>query len=253
MIKEKTQFRGISPNHKAGLIVLAKKLIKVSRGRLQLNEIREQSIIDNVFLSSESEDLKEIVKSVSGVNSINNYIQYFIIESYCREFIKHLVKENITEDDKIGNEIDQLLMDLESRVDEWNVVIPLENITLNEMDSLEIGNALILNSDKISEILKNTAIIKDISKEPFFTIQKKIQNNVCVCIKVKYDSQEIYGQALDRIEPIINILRIYTYYNPGIMLSSPINAARVKIGICGTANAAKRLMISYKPGKAWGG
>jgi hypothetical protein len=252
MMKEKKQFEGISPNHKEGLIVLTKNLVKFLVGKLQLNEIEEQSIIDKAFLFNESEDIKEFVKCLSGVSSIKNYIPKFIIESYCREFIKLLIKENITEDDKISKEIDRLLVDLESRIDEWNVVIPLENITLNEIDSLEIGDALILNSDKMSEILKDTAMIKDISGSPFFSIQKEIKNNVCACIKVKYDSQEIYEPALDRIEPIINILRIYAYRNPGIMLSSPINAARVKIGICGTANAAKRLMISFKPGKGWG-
>ncbi len=234
MMKETEQLEKINPKHKNGLIILAKNLLKSFQTEQQ------------------SKDLKRFTRSISAINSIKNYIPSFIIESYCREFIENLVRENITEDDKISREIDHLLMSLESRIDEWNVIIPLENITLKEMERFEIGNTILLNPDEISQIFNNTEILKDMSKEPFLSIQNEIQHRVCACIKVKYDSQEVYNSALDKIRPIINILRIYACFNPNIILLSPIDAVRVKIGTCGTTYAAKNLMISFKPGKGWG-
>lgn len=58
--------------------------------------------------------------------------------------------------------------------------------------------------------------------------------------------------AMTKIEPIIDVLRIYACFNPNIILRSPISAPKIKIGISRTANNAKNIMVSFKQGKGWG-
>lgn len=189
------------------------------------------------------------VKSISNVSSIKNYIPHFIIESNCIDFMEHLVKEDRIDDDEIITKIYCLLTDLESRVDEFNVLVPLENIKLNDVECFEIGNAVFLSPEKISRIFTNTTILKNISKGHVPSIHHKIQNKVCACIKVKYDQEGIYSETLNKIEPILNVLRILACFNQNIISLSPINAPKIKIGISVTSNNAERIMVSFNQGE----
>ncbi len=243
----------INTQHKEGLVILTKKSLEYLQNLPHGGKNGELSNDDLRSMLNESKYFDRLIKSVLNVISIKNYIPQFIIESYCLDFIGHLAKKDRTEDDEILREIDRLLTKLESRVNEMNVIIPLENIKLKDIESIEIGNAVLLNPDKVSKIFNNSAILKDISKGPFFpTISHEIQNRVCACIEVKYDSQEIYNAAIIKIEPIINVLRIYACFNSNIIFHSPISAPKIKIGISGTANNAKNMMVSFKQGKGWG-
>ena len=249
-MKEIKEIEEIDPQQRCGLIILTKK----SLDSLQISHIDKNGALSDDEPRSilyRSEPFMQFVKSISNLSSIKNYIPQFIIESYCMDFIEHLVKENI-DDDEISSKIDSLLADLKSRVDELNVIVPLENIKLNDVECFEIGNAVLLSPDKISKIFNNTTILKDISKGPFPTLHYEIQNRVCACIKVKYDTQEIYNKTSIKIEPIINTLRIFAFLNPYIISGSPINAPKIKIGIFGTANNAKSIMVSYKQGECRG-
>lgn len=246
-MKEIKEIEEINPQHRDGLITLTKKSlysIQISSG----DKIGELSNDETRYILHRSEPFMQFVKSISNVKSIKNYIPHFIIESYCMDFIEHLVKEDRS-DDEISRKIDSLLADLKSRVCELNVIVPLENIKLNDVECLEIGNAVLLSSDKASKIFNNTTILKDISNEPFPSINHEIQNKVCACIKVKYDRQEIYNEALNKIEPVINVLRMLACFNPYIILRSTVNAPKIKIGISGTSNNAKSIMVSFKQGE----
>jgi hypothetical protein len=248
-MKEIKELDEINPQQRSGLIILTKKTLESlqilphssKNGALSNNELRS--------LLNKSKPFIQFVKSISNVSSIKNYIPCFIIEYNCIDFMEHLVKEDKIDDAKIINKIDSLLAGLKSRVDEFNVLVPLDNIKLNDVECFEIGNAVLLSPDKISQIFNNTTILKDISKGPFPTLHHEIQNRVCACIKVKYDSQEIYNKTLIKIEPIINTLRIFACFNQYILFGSPINAPKIKIGISGTANNAKSIMVSYKQGE----
>jgi hypothetical protein len=145
MMKKVEELEKINTQHKEGLVILTKKSLESlqtlphggKNGELSNDELRS--------MLNGSEHFVRLIKSVSNVTSIKNYIPQFIIESYCLHFIGHLVKEDRTQDDEIRREIDSLLTDLELRVDELNVIIPLENIKLNDIESIEIGNAVLLN------------------------------------------------------------------------------------------------------------
>jgi hypothetical protein len=253
-MKEIEELDKINTQHRDGLVIETKKTLKSlqilppggKKGELSNDELR------SMLNGNGRKHFVKLIESVSDVTSIKDYIPRFIIESSCLHLIEHLVKEDRIEDEEISREINSLITDLESRVDETNVIIPLENIKLNDIESIKIGNAMLLNPDKISEIFNNPALIKDKSKGAFPTVHREIQNKVGACIKVKYCSQEIYNAALIKIEPIINLLRIYACFNPNIIYLSPINAPKIKIGISGRTTNANRIMISFKQGKGWG-
>ncbi|MFZ3134429.1 hypothetical protein [Methanothrix sp.] len=248
-MKEIKELEEINPQQRDGLIILTKNSLE----SLQILSHSDKSggLLNEELRSilNRSEPFKRFVRSISSVSSIKNYIPDFIIKYYCMDFIEHLVKEDRIDDDEISRKIDSLLVDLKLRVDELNVIVPLENIKLNDVECFEIGNAVLLSPDKISQIFNNTTILKDISQGPIPPLHHEIQNRVCACIKVKYDSQEIYNKTLIKIEPIINALRIFACFNPYIICGSPNNAPKIKIGISGTANTAKSIMVSYKQGE----
>jgi hypothetical protein len=211
--------------------------------------------IKNLLYCSDPKLLRQLAHYNFGLryshDPINQFREFYLVleDKYGKG---HPYLERYIDDDEISSKIDSLLADLKSRVNESNVIVPLENIKLNDVECFEIGNAVLLSPDKISEIFNNTPILKDISKGPFPTLHCEIQNRVCACIKVKYDSQEIYNKTLIKIEPIINTLRMFAFLNPYIISGSPINAPKIKIGISGTANNAKSIMVSYKQGECRG-
>jgi hypothetical protein len=240
----------IKTKHKKGLIILVKKLLKFMRESQESEKIK---LTNDTFESiiTINDDFRNVVKSISNVSAIKNYIPLFIIELYCGELMKDLLKENILEDEKISGKIDHLLEDLEMRIEEWDVIIPLENIELNGLECVEIGGVELLHPNKVKEIFNNEKIFSNWNLDHSLD-KDEIQNKVGAHVKIKFDSQEIYDPALLKVEPIINILRIYAHYNLNVILNSPLNGIKVKIGICGSVNSARRHIISYIPGEAKG-
>ncbi len=247
MMGKTDQLRAIRTERRNGLILLTKNLLKYF---LIVKEPHGSEYIDltNDRLTSiiNCDDFKNFVKSISNLGTIKNFIPLFVIESYCRTFIEDLLKENISDDETIGKNIDHLLEDLEVRIDEWDVIIPLENVALDGLDCIEIGGVELLHPNKIKEIFYNEKIFNN------FGDVTEIQDKVGACIKIKTDFQEVYDSALLKVEPIINILRIYAYYNPHVIFNSPWPIIKAKIGPCGAINLATRHIISYQPGKGWG-
>ena len=166
------------------------------------------------------DEFNKMIKSFSAALP-TNYLSSTIIEEECVSFLSDLVYHEINKDEDIGEALTTLKIRLENLVGEWQIIVPIDNLSLEDIDKIRIGNVSLIPFSilepkvrmqffNIIDLQKINIKNKDVNKYHIDElIKSRFRNNMCICIEMIAESNMIYQEALREAENIINLLRIY--------------------------------------------
>jgi hypothetical protein len=195
----------LNPKNKENLI----RIIKLLRSKTEENSGKRAL---GIVLPKE---VDQFVKSLSKALQ-TKYISHFTIESECISFLREHVESPIEESDlELGNKIENLQERLEQMIGEWRVIVPLDYLVLEKLDIIRIGKIDLIPFNKLEEqiIYENSRAFgaNEINKRFIEDriIYKKFNDKVCACLDIVGEGDILYQDALNEVENIVNLLRIY--------------------------------------------
>lgn len=230
------------PNHKADLIKKTKNFIYYWYNRISRLEYK---IMVDEFTKHAGKNIKvwNPMDFDSFVDSIfkkcpAQYIDRSTVEKECISYLDRIAMGGIEFEQSIEKELLSLLRRIEEIIGEWHVIIPIDNLTLKDLEELKIGTVNLYNFSKIKEVIENDIenIYWDQAKEIFF---KDTEGKIWAKVVVIKEEGKQYQEVLARIDSTINLLRIYLY------LIHPSYFKLAKIGIS-EGFLSSRKMLSYK-------
>jgi hypothetical protein len=192
-----------------------------------------------VHLVSKDPNFKDV-----SIKTIENEFLDLII---CLKETSDLNKEKIT------SQIDSYLSKLGGLVEEFRVIVALDNLKLEGMDEIKIGNIRIVPfssiENKIKEYINKTIDLnlyynkdqKDILKKESFEKIQNFSGKVCADIIVNAEGEASFIKALREVDSVINLLRCYI----PLLFSRGMD---ITLGLSGAIIKGHRIVASFKEG-----
>jgi hypothetical protein len=177
-------------------------------------------------------EFDKAINSISKISYVKDYIPTYIIKEQYRSFLNDIVRDGDLTKEIIAERIDDLLNRLKERIQDFEAILPLENVSLEGVDQIKIGNVYILSPTIVNDKLNKYSIkyhLMEMFNHPSF------QDKVCACISVTSDAQVVSEKALIKIENILNILRLYTPLF--------LEADSIRIGVSGSVLTSRSNII----------
>ena len=185
----------------------------------------------SVFLSEEGMSYySDIIKEIITERSIAQNFSIADIEKSVQEIISRVfkLKTKKAKENKIVKEVNNLISELNKKIEQWEFIIPIENMDIvsrrfkiGEVELIKftkyqynkelneykrIINANKHYKNKIAEKNKFIQQFRDYNLDPLF-------NNTCAKLKVKGTHSGAKQSALKKIDFELSLIKLYGYYN----------------------------------------
>ncbi len=172
---------------------------------------------------------RAIIESIKSDPSFKDISYSKIEEEYKKLLIQLFQKEAISKID-VGEHIDAFLDMLKKTIEQITVLIPIQQLKLDGIPEVAIGNVKFMPFESIKERLGVLAT------------DAKFQNMIFAVVTVKAERNYAYEKGLREVDHATNLLRIY------LPLLYPKNKKNKKIGISETIFFKKHQLLHWERG-----
>ena len=172
------------------------------------------------------------------------------IENEYLNLIIYLINNENPTREQIKLQLDKCLNRLKNLIKEFRVIAAIENLRLEGIDELIIGNLRIVPFSSIEDDIKQE-INKNIDPNPHYNKEQKdklkkasckriesFSGKVCAEVIVKAEQEASFDKGLREIDSVINLLRCYI----PILFSSGLN---VTLGLSASIPSGHQSIISF--------
>jgi len=226
----------IHPCHKEELIKKVEKLVSHWNSE-------PGKVISRIHGNEFNDFVESLYKKFS-----HEHLSKSTIESESISFLDNIIKNKFSKHEDILNELDLLITRLEEKINLWEMILPIDNIVLSNLEYVDMGSGKLAQFSQISGEVSNGVSRSDLIDTTKTFLAKHIENirdKVCASIEVSAEDANKYQLALIEYENIINLLRIYFSYHMGV--------CTVKIGLCEDF-LAQIILLSFRKDESgiWG-
>jgi hypothetical protein len=128
-------------------------------------------------------EVGQFIRSISKALPIK-YLSQSKIESECIEFLSRIVESPIDENDlELKKELEELHGRLEQMVGEWRIIVPLDYLVLEELDTIRIGKIDLIPFKKLEEKVEYE-LSRAYGANEINKLFKKFNDKVCACLDI---------------------------------------------------------------------
>jgi hypothetical protein len=197
-------------------------------------------------------DYDKLINLISKDENFEDISTKTIEDEYLNLLI-YLIKIENSAQEQMELQLDQYLAKLRGSIEEFRVIAAIENLSLEGIDEVIIGNVRIIPFSSLEDDLKEE-ISRTIDPNPHYNSEQKdelkkssheriqsFSKKVCAEVVVKAEKEASFVKGLREIDSVINLLRCYI----PLLFSSGLN---VTLGLNKTFLGGDRYVISFKLG-----
>ncbi|VVB53088.1 Uncharacterised protein [uncultured archaeon] len=197
---------------------LHKILLQVSEPH-EVSNVWKRSYTEAGVFSYGEEDVMRVSKAVKILLGDNN-IRYSFSSKDLEEKIFRLTEKtlnvgNVEKEEIIQSWIDEFEAEINKKVDNFEVVIPIENFKITS--NLDVGDVEFFVFDKTycSKWFPDSTTEDDKklekNKKPPDIIENQLMNRTCGSVRIKGSPEYVIEAGRNKISLALNILRLFTY------------------------------------------
>lgn len=193
-----------------------------------------------------ADNFDKIVESI--YKKCKDYILKSTVKYEFTVYLDNIIGESSRSDEKIKMELSRLISRLSDKVKTREIVFPIDNLALSNLNEIEIGSVKLMKFTQLAQEENKEILRPKVITSPKLLFDRIIEkagkdpDKVWAKIEVISEDQNQYQKALVEYENIINLMRIY--------LECQDDSDQVKIGLHEDFHA-QTILLSFTKGEPY--